>query len=473
MREVEERKLVVLILKGQGGLRQTSVAVLNIDTDVTNKLKWRLCKAAQQLQIPLIFVGDDAVVTARNELVQKCLCLDVRHEPQNVEQALRRVMQRNGLNMSEACPSIAIACGHDVRKAINAAQLLGQRSSSSELPTADLSAPAACHQLLLPGNATDVPFDLLKQDGEELCRALQRLYLTFCGESFETLDQYVFVAEAMALGDVAECAASHTVWATDTSDSITNGFFLEAVSALRERRCDHSAQACPMESPQMIRISAALIATLSTETSLPKGRIEQPLDRSQSCGAQDGGLLVTNSSPTKLASKAVAQDDTDELDCTWKIRMSEEGRMNKGRRMRRMKMRASSCVETIMEKIDWKRARTRRIVRHQRKSTRTSRMMTLLPLDSVLALDANDAASDNEVVKEAETAIVEGDAVDFPEVDFDRKHEATLRDFVAEEVLVPTKGAPLIGWRVDRFPQGPGRMRLCEYSAVEFEASYV
>ena len=35
MREVEGRKLVQLILKGQGcqGLRQTSVAILNIDTD--------------------------------------------------------------------------------------------------------------------------------------------------------------------------------------------------------------------------------------------------------------------------------------------------------------------------------------------------------------------------------------------------------------------------------------------------------
>ena len=135
-------------------------------------------------------------------------------------------MQRNGLNMPEACLSIAIACGHDVCKAINAAQLMGQRSSSSELPTANLSAPAACHQLLLQDNATDVPEmpELPEQDD-----------LTFCGESFETLDQCAFAAEDMALGDVAECAASHTVWAKDTSDSITNGFYLGAVSALRKR----------------------------------------------------------------------------------------------------------------------------------------------------------------------------------------------------------------------------------------------
>ena len=241
MRELEGRKLVELILKGYEGLRQTSIAILNIDTDETNELKWRLCKAAQLSQIPLVFVCDNGVVTAQNELVQKCLCLKVRHEPQNVEQALRRITQRNGLNMPEACLSIAIACGHDVCKAINAAQLLGQRSSSSDLPTADFSASAACHQILLPSDATDVPevLELLEQDGEELCRALQRLYLTSCGESFETLDHCAF---------------------------------------------------------------AALIATLSADTGFLKGRLGHPLDRSQSGGAQDGGLLVTNSSPTELGS---------------------------------------------------------------------------------------------------------------------------------------------------------------------------
>ena len=82
------------------------------------------------------------------------------------------------------------------------------------------------------------------------------------------------------------------------------------------------------------------------------------------------------------------------------------------------------------------------------------------PLDSVLALDANDVASDNEVVKEAETPIVEGDAVDFPEVDFDREDEATLHDAVTEEVLVPAVVALQTGWRVDRFPQGPAGCAL-------------
>ena len=63
-------------------------------------------------------------------------------------------------------------------------------------------------------------------------------------------------------------------------------------------------------------------------------------------------------------------------------------------------------------------------------------------------------------MKEVEAAAVEGEAVDFPEVDAYRKDEATLRDVVAEEVLAPAGRAPLTGWRVDRFPQGLGRMRL-------------
>ena len=49
---------------------------------------------------------------------------------------------------------------------------------------------------------------------------------------------------------------------------------------------------------------------------LLKGRLGQPLDRPQSSDAQHDGLLVINSSPTEFASKAVAQDDTDELDRT-------------------------------------------------------------------------------------------------------------------------------------------------------------
>ena len=40
------------------------------------------------------------------------------------------------------------------------------------------------------------------------------------------------------------------------------------------------------------------------------------------------------------------------------------------------------------------------------------------------------------------------------------KMRRPLRDFVAEECWVPARGAPPTGWRVDRFPQGPGRTRL-------------
>ena len=311
MREVEERKLAKLIVKGQGCLRQTSVAILNIDTDVTDEVKWRLGKAAQQLQIPLISVSDDGVVNARDELVQKCLCLEVRHDPQNAEQALRRMTQRN-------VPEV---------------------------------------------------LELLEQDGEEFCRALQRQYLTSCGESFETLDQCMF---------------------------------------------------------------AALIAALSAETSLPKGRFGQRLDRSQSRGAQDGGLLVTNSSPSELASKVVPQGDTDVLDRTWKdqdgrIRVVERRTSNAENEVESELVNGDDHGENRMEASTneedaWTLAGEYEDIQGDVTfaddvwNENAAVFQRKYPLDGVLALDANDAASDNEVVKEAETAIVEGEAVDLPEV---------------------------------------------------------
>ena len=92
----------------------------------------------------------------------------------------------------------------------------------------------------------------------------------------------------------------------------------------------------------------------------------------------------------------------------------------------------------------------------------------------MLALDADNAPPDNEVVKEAETVTVEGEAADFPEVDVDRKNEATLHKVVTEGVLVPAMGAPQTGWHVDRFPQGLGRMRLVSTPPWSFfEASYM
>ena len=457
MREVEGRKLAKLIMKGQGGLRQTSVAILKIDTDVTDRLKWRLCKAAQQLQISLIFVSDDGVVTARDELVQKCLWLEVRHESHNVEQSLRRVTQRNGLDMPEACLSIAIACGHDVCKAINAAQLLGQRSSSSELPTADLSASAACHQVLLPSDATDVPkvLELLEQDGEEFCRALQRQYRTSCGESFTTLDQCAFAAEVIALRDVEECAASHTAWAEDTSDSTTSGFYLGVVSALRKQRCHHSAQACPRESPQTFQVSAALIATPSADTGSLKGRLGQPLDRSQSRDAQND--------IDELDRTLEDQDEQRRVDerRTSNAENEVEGELLRGDDQGKNRLEASTNEEDV-----WALAEEHENIQDDVAfvdgdwNKNAAVFEQKYPLDSVCALDADNAAPDNEVVKEAETVTVEVEAADFPEVDVDRKNEATLRNVVTEGVLVPAMGAPQTGWQVDRFPQGPGRMRL-------------
>ena len=207
-----------------------------------------------------------------------------------------------------------------------------------------------------------------------------------------------------------------------------------------------------------------------------KGRLEQPLDLSQGRDTQDGGLLVTNSGPTELASKAIAQDDTDELDCTWRDQYERrraderrtsneenevEGELKRGDDHGKNRMEATTNEEdswTLAEKhediyddvifvdVDWN------------ENAAVFEQKDLL--DTVLALDADSVVPNDEVVKEAETVTVEGEAVDFPEVDVDRKHEATLLDVLTEEMLVPIVGALLTGWRADRFPQGPGRMRL-------------
>ena len=202
---------------------------------------------------------------------------------------------------------------------------------------------------------------------------------------------------------------------------------------------------------------APAIVTLSAETILPKGRIEQPLDRSQSRGAQDGILLVTNSSPTELASKAVAQHDIDESDRM----LEDQGELVYGDGHGKNRMEANTN-----EKVVWTLAEEYKDIQDDVTfadgvwNENAAVFEQKYSLDSVLALHANDAASDKEVVKEAETAIVEDEAVDLPEVYDDRKDEATLCDVMTEGVLVPAMGAPQTGWHVDRFPQGPGRMRL-------------
>ena len=209
---------------------------------------------------------------------------------------------------------------------------------------------------------------------------------------------------------------------------------------------------------------------------MPKGRLRQPLDRSQSRGAQHDGLIVIISSPTELASKVVAQDDIGDLDRTCedqdeRIWVDEqrtsnaenevEGELMRGDDHGRNRMEASTNEED-----SWTLAEEHENIQDDVAfadgawNENAAVFEQKDPLDTVLALDADDAAPDNEVVEEAEAVSVEGEAVVFPEVDADGKDEATLRDVVAEEVLVPARGAPSTGWRVDRFPQGPGRMRL-------------
>ena len=60
-------------------------------------------------------------------------------------------------------------------------------------------------------------------------------------------------------------------------------------------------------------------------------------------------------------------------------------------------------------------------------------------LDTVLALDADNVVPNDEVLKEIETAVVESEAVDFPEVNVDRKDEVTLSDVVTKRCWFPQR----------------------------------
>ena len=187
-------------------------------------------------------------------------------------------------------------------------------------------------------------------------------------------------------------------------------------------------------------------------------------------------MLVANSSPTELASRVVAQDDADVLDRT--LEDQDERRRVVERRTSNVENEVESELvngddhgenrmeASTNEEDAWTLAEEYEDIQDDVTfadgvwNENAAVFQQKYSIDSVLDLDANDAASDNEVVKEADAVSVEGEAVDLPKVDFDRKDEATLHGVVTEEVLVSVVGAPQTWWRVDRSPQGPGRMRL-------------
>ena len=190
--------------------------------------------------------------------------------------------------------------------------------------------------------------------------------------------------------------------------------------------------------------------------------------------AEDGVLLVTNSSPTELASKVVAQDDTDELnrrlkDQDERRRADERRTSNSDNEIEGELVRGDDHGENRLEASTNEEDGTTLAEEHENIqddvaftdgawNENAAVFEQKDPLDTVLASNADNAAPNDEVVKEAETVAMEAEAVDLPEVDDDRME--TLCDVVTEEVLVPAKRAPLAGWHVDRFPQGPGRIRL-------------
>ena len=240
----------------------------------------------------------------------------------------------------------------------------------------------------------------------------------FFGENFETLDQSALAAGAMILGNVAERAASHTVWAEDTSDYTMHGFYLGAVSALRKQRSHHSAQVCPMDSPQMIQVSNR--DSECGDGACPKEYTDSPWIGSQSRGVQDN--------TDELDRTLEGQDERRRADerRTSNVENEVEGELVRGDGHGENRLEVSTIEEDV-----WTPAEEHEDIQDDvafvdgDRNKNYAAYEQKYSLDSVLALDANDAAPDDEVVKEAEAVIVEGEAVDLPGVDFDRKDEAT------------------------------------------------
>ena len=173
-------------------------------------------------------------------------------------------------------------------------------------------------------------------------------------------------------------------------------------------------------------------------------------------------MLVTNSSPTELASKVVAQDDTDELD-----RMCKDQDERRRADERRTSNAENEVEGELVRGDDHGENRLEASINEEDCSTLAKKYEDIQDdvtfadgawnenaavfeqkdlLDALLALDADNVVPNDELMKEAETVIVESEAVDLPEVYDDRKNEATLCDVMIEEVFVPAKGAPQTGF---------------------------
>ncbi|CAK0831437.1 unnamed protein product, partial [Prorocentrum cordatum] len=156
-----------------------SVVIMHIPDEAMASVEDRICAAARATPMPLILLGSEEVL--RMEAVTS-VCL---HLPVQLNVCLHRILQRvtevEGVKGAEkGVTSIAKAARGDLRRALNAAQLLGARP---ELLAADLLPPwaavsqaGAVEQLLASGSACPHGGDP-EASGERLSGRLRLLAL--------------------------------------------------------------------------------------------------------------------------------------------------------------------------------------------------------------------------------------------------------------------------------------------------------
>lgn len=135
-----------------------TVVVCNVAEQLTQAHKDMLQLAVQSSVIPVIIVAADGVLTAKDALMDHCLEVKLKLKEPHVAKVLQDVVKKEGATLGEStCQQIAAAFPSDLRQAILTAQLLSAAPGGEDahLPREAMALPAACRQLLCPGQHDD------------------------------------------------------------------------------------------------------------------------------------------------------------------------------------------------------------------------------------------------------------------------------------------------------------------------------
>lgn len=281
-RDSEGRSLIESLAKKQStvdGLAN-AVIILEIDDGISETLKYKLSKAVRLSPSPIILVGDEGSVTERDFLFRLCLRLQLKRPTSAfVMDRLARVAKREGHGaVPEAWRLVAQSCGGDLRRALNAAQLLGAAPGAPALLHVTPTPLAACERLMArepleasgaegAGLGVSECLELLSIDEEALPETIRENYLAACApEVDEALRSASSAADALIQEDLMDTAAEE---GGHCRHAAASGVLLAAVRHVsRTARGSFKAQTPRPEPPYLQR--APCVERLRADHRLPR-----------------------------------------------------------------------------------------------------------------------------------------------------------------------------------------------------------